>query len=504
MKRSAGASDLRPPPRRLRRRLLILLLCLATAFLGLGTVVMGPYLVRVRHFSANPSAGYHADFFVYVSPKSRQLARSGQPATLLVQPNNSGVTSNNPAVHRRDAWWMAFGRHWLADELGVVLLVPAFIRPADDWRVYSHALDRDVLTTSRAELRRLDLQLLAMVDRARAALAAESLPTEAKFLLQGFSASGMFANRFTMLHPGRVKAVAVGSPGGWPVAPTSVVAGEDLPYPAGVSDLDSLAGLPFDSLAYRSVPQLIVMGALDDNDGLDFTDGWDSVAAAQVDRLFGTTPVGRWRLAEWLYRSAGASAQFRLVPGVGHDRKALQPFSTKFFGELLANRWVKSPPGSEDADSVGGRALSQEPEQWGFSYGGIGLGSDLPQVARRFRTVPDPEPYLRVSTEYARDQIRVIAVGGSGRHRQVRISLGGRDSLPAEEYPDCSQIETVLKQSFGPAQEILHFMEETHHRSDRIWRSATEKLTLECFLNPEGRLVAPTVIILPRTAETPP
>ena len=46
----------------------------------------------------------------------------------------------------------------------------------------------------------------------------------------------------------------------------------------------------------------------DDNDSLDFEDGWDKPMAAEVDRLFGDTPLARWKHAEALYAQAGASA----------------------------------------------------------------------------------------------------------------------------------------------------------------------------------------------------
>jgi pimeloyl-ACP methyl ester carboxylesterase len=174
-----------------------------------------------------------------------------------------------------------------------------------------------------------------MVDHARGALAADGLQADEKFLIQGFSASGMFVNRFAVLHPGRVKAVATGSPGGWPIAPVALWGGEALPYPAGVADLEDLTGQPFDSLAYKTVPQLIAMGSLDDNDSIDFRDGWDEEPAALVDRLFGTDPLSRWESAEMLYRAAGADAQFVLVDGIGHDRKALGGLNTRFFADIL-------------------------------------------------------------------------------------------------------------------------------------------------------------------------
>lgn len=321
--------------RKIPRKLRFLLVGIIGVVVIVPCVLLGPYFLRVRRFPADPAAGYHADFYLYVSPAAKASARNGAAQTLLVQPNNSGANSDDANVHRRDAWWTGWERQGVADELGVILLVPAFIRPGENSQIYTHALDRDVLTTTRRDLARLDLQLLAMVAHARAALATEGIQTEEKFLIQGYSASGMFANRFAALHPTRVKAVAAGSPGGWPIAPVSVFGGEALPYPAGVSDLEALTGRPFDAEAYKSVPQLVVMGSLDDNDSVDFRDGWDEAAAAMVDRLFGKDPMARWKPAQDVYKRAGANAQFILVDGVGHDRKKLQKHSTDFFKRVL-------------------------------------------------------------------------------------------------------------------------------------------------------------------------
>ena len=294
---------------------------------------LGPYALRVQHFEAEPDHGYHADFYLYVSPGIKDHGT----VTILVQPNNSGTNSDDPAIHRRDAWLTSFERHTIADELGVVLLVPAFIRPGEDWQIYTHALDRDALTTQRDDLKRIDLQLIAMIDYARSFLAAKGISADERILIQGFSASGMFANRFTILHPDRVKAATIGSPGGWPMAPVMNYNGEQLPYPAGIADLELLTGTSFDSATYNAVPQLIYMGSLDDNDSLDFTDGWDPAEAQVVNTLFGTDSISRWEDAETIYHSAGTNAQFLLVDGVGHDRKALQEYSTEFFKTILEN-----------------------------------------------------------------------------------------------------------------------------------------------------------------------
>jgi len=317
---------------RLRRALWVLgvLVLAGAAVLALW---LAPYTLRVERFAAAPEKGYHASFDLYLSPGARRGASQGLPVRLLVQPADSGRTSDDPEVHRREAWWMGFERHGIADELGLVLLVPAFVRPASDWQVDTHALDRDSLTTGDERLARPDLQLLAMIESARAALADRGIASEEKVLLCGFSASGMFANRFTALHPERVLAVAAGSPGGWPIAPVAEVGGERLPYPAGVADLEQLTGRPFDLEAWRAVPQLLYRGSLDDDDSVDFRDGWDEPTAAQIDRLFGAETVARWPVAERLYREAGADARFALVDGVGHDRRALEHLAVRFLSD---------------------------------------------------------------------------------------------------------------------------------------------------------------------------
>ncbi len=301
---------------------------------ALPVIVVGPFFLRVEAFDADLAAGYHAPFYLYVPS---DVAGADGTVTLLVQPNNSGTNSDDASVHRDDAFWTTFGRKGIADELGVALLVPAFVRPARDWHVYTHALDRDTFTTERADLARLDLQLLAMIDVARATLAERGLDVDERVLVQGYSASAMFANRFATLHPTRVKAVAAGSPGGWPIAPVAEHAGERLVYPVGVADLEALTGEPFDRIAYRDVAQLHVLGALDDNDSVDFIDGWDEEHADVVDRLFGDTPRARWDHVRALHERARADATFLLVDGVGHDRHALQEHSTRFFARILAD-----------------------------------------------------------------------------------------------------------------------------------------------------------------------
>lgn len=306
------------------------------AVVAIPVFVLGPFYFRLKHVQAEPTAGYWADFYVYVSPGAKKAAQRGDSVFVLVQPNNSGTNSDDPEVHLKDAWWTSFGRHGLANELDVVLLVPAFVRPSEDWHIYTHALDKDALTTEREDLGRPDLQLLAMLRKTRTILDQSDIHVREKILLQGYSASGMFANRFATIHPKRVLAVAAGSPGGWPLAPVTQQNNMELPYPIGVADLQALTGSPFDSTSYALIHQLLVMGSFDDNDSVDFGDGWDTEHASIVDSLFGETPIERWEASKLIYKQQTSRASFVLVDGVGHDRRALQYLSTAFFKDVLA------------------------------------------------------------------------------------------------------------------------------------------------------------------------
>ena len=52
----------------------------------------------------------------------------------------------------------------LATKLNTPLVIPVFPRTKKDWRVYTHALDRDTLLLENDQRQRLDLQLIRMVE----------------------------------------------------------------------------------------------------------------------------------------------------------------------------------------------------------------------------------------------------------------------------------------------------------------------------------------------------
>jgi hypothetical protein len=122
-----------------------------SAFLQLSA----PTLIEVP---AVESSGF---FFPYYLDIPKDLSRS-EPVRLLIEPNNTGQTSDDFEVHRASAKRLAAAGdvHRLADRLQTPLLVPILPRPRSQWKIYTHLLDRDSMLIKDGLLSRIDLQLL--------------------------------------------------------------------------------------------------------------------------------------------------------------------------------------------------------------------------------------------------------------------------------------------------------------------------------------------------------
>ena len=273
-----------------------------------------PTLIEVP---ASKSSKFFFPYYLYVPaglPKERTIR-------LLVEPNNTGSTSDDFEVHRQSAKRLASGSYSrrVAEKLRTPLLVPVFPRPHQEWHIYTHALDRDSLLVRAGPLARIDLQLLAMIEHAHAVLLDHGISTKPKVLMNGFSASGNFVNRFAALHPEAVRAVAAGGVNGLPIFPLETYQDVELPYPIGVADLRRISGLAFDSEAYRQVSQYIYMGYLDRNDTFPFGDAWNDTERGLIAKLFGKEMMpDRWERSRHILSETRIPAQTVTYNGVAH------------------------------------------------------------------------------------------------------------------------------------------------------------------------------------------
>ncbi len=262
----------------------------------------------------NPGKGFNYGYYYYV-PKS---IHNASKKFLLVEPNNTGTASDDMEVHDRAAQRLMTHKMTVADELGCVLLVPVFERPRSNDLMYTHALNRLTLQNDTGKLARVDMQLIKMIDDVRGICGGMGIDLEPKVLMDGFSASGSFVNRFTTLHPELVQAVASGGINCMPIIPVDSMRDERLIYPVGVADIEEIIGVPFNSSEYIKVPQFIFMGAEDTNDTLPYSDAFGDEERNVITKVLGRDMFGRWELSKRIYEGQGCSALFKTYEGVGH------------------------------------------------------------------------------------------------------------------------------------------------------------------------------------------
>lgn len=271
--------------------------------------------------AANPAKGFYSPYFLFITTQVSHDTKSR--LRFIVNPNNSGPIPYDLEAFEKDALKTICGLRHRATKQGVAALVPAFprlARRAGVPDVYTHALSRAAMMTTVPTLRRPDLQLIAMIDDAVAREAKAGLRFDRRVLMLGFSASGMFTNRFVFLHPDRVLAAAYGSPGGWALAPVASWQGAFLPYPVGIGDIKALTGKSFHLKAVAKVPQFLFLGTADTNDAVVYTDSFDEQARKLIFDKFGATLMARWPYTEQLYAKYLPNATLKLYPGIGHEQ----------------------------------------------------------------------------------------------------------------------------------------------------------------------------------------
>ncbi len=251
----------------------------------------------------NPAKGFFNDYILFI-PKGTRLHTK---TVLLVEPNNTGKISDTMELHKRYAIDLAsvssVGNN-ISTQLKIPLLVPVFPRPASQPYTYTHALDRDVMLEKTPELKRLDLQLLSMIADSRKVLERLNIKVEDRFFMNGFSASGSFTNRFSLVHPGKIKALAIGGFNGELMLPQDQVNDIPLNYPLGTHDLKQLSGVKFDLNQYKAIPQFIYMGELDDNDAVQFDDAYNEEERKIINTNIGATVQKRYLACQQHYQQA--------------------------------------------------------------------------------------------------------------------------------------------------------------------------------------------------------
>lgn len=260
---------------------------------------------------------------------------------IIIEPNNSGFANDDLQKHidkaERTATIDYYLGNYFAQKFNYPLIVPVFPRQATEWKIYTHALDRDVMQQKDNPLERIDIQLINMFNDARSKLNNKYIKTQDQFLLTGFSASGTFANRFTLMHPDRVFAVAAGGLNGLLMLPIDSLNNEILKYPIGVSDLKEFTDKEFQNKEFLNTPQFYFMGELDKNDAIPYDDAFDQNEREQIFRLLGVQmQPERWDNCKEIYMNSKVNAIIKTYDNLGHEHPdKIKKEIIEFFEECI-------------------------------------------------------------------------------------------------------------------------------------------------------------------------
>lgn len=267
---------------------------------------------------ANPGKGFNYPYLL----KLPEVVSKQDRTFLIVETNNTGKVSDDYDVHLAAAKNAIVGNAvgpWLSKKLSYPILMPVFPRPKSEWQIYTHALDRDSMLTKSLPFERLDLQLKAMIENAQDVLRERSLEPEDKVILAGFSASGTFANRFSLLHPEIIEIVVAGGLNGTLMLPTASLDSHGLKYPLGIDDFSQITGRNFNLDQWLSIKQFLFMGENDTNDAVAYDDAYSEEERSVIYKIAGKSiHPERWDNSQKVYKKYGANVVFRTFKGLGH------------------------------------------------------------------------------------------------------------------------------------------------------------------------------------------
>lgn len=175
---------------------------------------------------------------------------------------------------------------------------------------------------------RYDLVMLGMIEE----VAARYGVSGEKVLMFGFSGGGHFTHRFTILHPGRIRAASVGAPG------AVTLIDRERPWWAGVRDCTERFGIEIDPAAYRGLPIHFVVGNADE-------ETWE-ITFSPEDRYYvdgandaGRTRGERIRRLAASFEACGARTRLDVVADATHDVVPVSRKTREFFHDVLSGHF---------------------------------------------------------------------------------------------------------------------------------------------------------------------
>lgn len=179
---------------------------------------------------------------------------------------------------------------------------------------------------------RIDEQVVRIINKSKTILKdIVGLTASDKIFLNGYSSSGVFAQRFALLHPDVVKTACIGGASGSIPVPI-----KDLSYPLGIADYEQLTGKEFDFENYSKIKFRYYVGELEtQNKSNTRVDDFGNLAplhdmsyfnrSVPVDagkkqrEIFGKDMFSRAKRTIQVLKNLGIDIQHEIILGRGHN-----------------------------------------------------------------------------------------------------------------------------------------------------------------------------------------
>jgi len=209
----------------------------------------------------------------------------------------------------------------------LIVVVPRNCGPDPDFKMNTPSMVRWVMFPNSFDkpeyefYKRPDLEFVKIIDNFITLLKNDGYKPYDKVFMLGFSAGGSAAHRFSVLHPTKVAAVAIGAAQVY-LYPVSYWEGIPLPYPVGTYDVDRIPGTAYSLDEFKRIPHFVFIGEQDvapENDPVNFEDICTRTEAYLVNFYFGKNPVERTiKFVDYL-QSIGMKVTLKIYSGVGHQ-----------------------------------------------------------------------------------------------------------------------------------------------------------------------------------------
>lgn len=280
--------------------------------------------VKGKLYLCNSSNGFNFPYTLFIPDDINDFT------SLIVEGANAGKSANSIEEGINDVIDDVMSRRIITcnNETCFPILTPCFPRlyTEEDGGIFTHMLSSQSLNYNKYGLERIDIQLVNMINDAKKELFNLGITCDEKVIVDGFSASAKFVNRFALLHPEIVKLVIAGACSGTGIIPLRELNGEKLLYPIGCGNID----ITDEQLEqFKQIKQFYYMGSLDpeNNDPLGIKEDGKLISessitmeeATQLYKYVGKKMIpDRWNTIQNIYSMLGVNAIFKTYEGVGH------------------------------------------------------------------------------------------------------------------------------------------------------------------------------------------